>query len=376
MWINSIRHSKKWLVALLACLGFFIVIRFINGEVDLSDEAGLNSLGSGKKTDSNSGGLDSKQDAIYYSHEHGGSEHTHRRRSGIGLGNAPSILVEADFVISKLVSGALKEKMKNEDLSDPSLLALGVLVSNDENIYEFASDVLEIEPMVSVAFATTLGEFSQRLKASEGLIEMEPLNSMGYLCKADALFRNGQAEDAFKCLSGINSEMYFTDYSEDVLSIKNTLLKESNFDVVEAGLLSSSNPMTGASVQMLNRVSQMLFADVSNDSKVVESASLMLDVLDSYEEGLNLNGSSSAVIEALTLRENTLRRLPEDFELIDGTSVLEQANQIAQRKVEIYNRRRLVEEKLAVSPYQLAEDYYSIYLNESQSDAEFWLLGE
>ena len=180
MWINSIRHSKKWLVALLACLGFFIVIRFINGEVDLSDEAGLNSLGSGKKTDSNSGGLDSKQDAIYYSHEHGGSEHTHRRRSGIGLGNAPSILVEADFVISKLVSGALKEKMKNEDLSDPSLLALGVLVSNDENIYEFASDALEIEPMVSVAFATTLGEFSQRLKASEGLIEMEPLNSMGY----------------------------------------------------------------------------------------------------------------------------------------------------------------------------------------------------
>jgi len=360
-----------WIIVFLACLAF-IVQNFSGG----NDKLNISKREQDKKVSSKINDLGSIAASDYYSHTHDGSEHTHKKHSGIGTGSSASVLMERDSAISRVVSDAIRKKLKTE-LNDPTLIALGVLASShNENFLKVAEEASEVEPMVAVAFATKLGEHSERLKATEALITLEPFNSIGYLSKADVLFRNGQREEALACLSEIKEEMYFRDYSEDVQNTQSELLKSSRLDVVGAGLLNEFNPMTNASVKMLNGVSQMLFKSLSDDDAVVESASIMLEVLDSYEQEIIESANSSSVMGLLTLRENTLRRLPEGFALIDGKSIQEEANQIAQRKVAIDKNNRLVIEKLETLPYEVAEDYYTIYLNEGQSNAEKWLLGE
>lgn len=289
---------------------------------------------------------------------------------GIGLDGrllVPGFLNVPDDAIRK----ALKANPE-----DASVVASSILWTKDKAIQENAKAMSEKSPMVTAALAVNASNSADRTLYAERLIEQSPQNSLGYLIKADELIRSGNTDEAKELLSRITPEMRIDFFRADLAAGQRTILEASGYNKKQVGMLCAQDEWAEKSSQFMGRMIARGLAD-SDAQFRAEFASLAINSLDQIREDMGTKSSFSDEIGFLNLQEVTLRRLPEDFMMADGSETVaehaEKLGELTRKKAELAGKAR---EMLDRSNQEIVTKYYTTLMEDGEEAAAEWLLGK
>lgn len=320
--------------------------------------------------------IEDSGDAGFYLHEHDGVLHRHsdeNRRPKL-FSDAQSLTVEGMVKVPfNIVEGALSKDNSVE------MLVSALLWCDDSRVMDLICERAKTDPLAAAAVALFNDFGTDKLGAEqevEHFVKLSEGCGLSRLLQARLLISSESGdglEKAEEVLETVYSDSEFNNFSPNLFSKQKELLGLAGFDVAEVGVLLGDNKWTSAIIDNLNYLSRKSLASVDEED-LAHRATVFLDVID----GLRNSSSGMSIITKIKLNqaeEMLLRRLPDDIQMMDGTGVAEMAQRLSEETTSFRRFNIEVKQKLKDSPYSVAEDYYSILLEEGKDSARMWLLG-
>lgn len=292
-----------------------------------------------------------------------------RKAPAEGLGDAPALLMPGMVKHSPAVLEAVLSQKENLPLT-----AAALLWTRDEGLWNRAREQMSSQPLLAATIAFSGHTDQERLDAAKCMISQQPGNPLGYVAALDCYIRLGDATKINEILSSMPPGEQIDTYSADISSGSRKLLDLVGYDPVEKGLLLSQDNWRLKIVESISGLTRLCSDEISPEERS-ERASLILSLIDGNRTLAEESLSVTALMQLSRAEELTLRRLPDDFRLINGNTVSEEASRLSTERVQLIEKQRSISDALSTLDYNAVGEYYRILDTQGDAAAAKWLTG-
>ena len=301
------------------------------------------------------------------------SSRTHQSKNNSsrhGLGSSPSLLVPGFVKIPPDILNLVANGKTDEAVS-----AAALLWTKDEKLWSRVKSEMSARPLFGASVALSGRSEQERLEGAEHLMQLDPNNLLGYIAALNASKGNKDQSQIDAILARIPIDARLDSYASDARTGMRELMKVSGYSTIDRGLVLSKDPWQENLISNLSGLTSLCSGDIS-DSIKADRATFILEAISDYRESSPELLPSRVSNRLSQVEELTMRRLPSDFELPNGTSVKDEASRISSQRVANLERERRISEALDTLDSKAIVHYFRTLELHGETEASRWLIGE